>query len=376
MANASDSHEFDSVSNDFLYAGIDTCAADGLCATACPVGINTGDYIKTLRTENVEKRVESEKWAEWIVNNFFLVEKTIGLGVTLGHIAEKVIGANGIKTVIQATEKITNTTLPKWNNSIPYKSKSFSVLRGEKDFVYFPSCISRQLGQPKSERHLSLAETFITIAQRANIHLQIPNDITGHCCGMPFASKGYKQAYQATLHKTLTQMWTWSEHGKYPIVIDTTSCAHTLHACSDDLGEEDKAIWQKLTILDGIEFLHDHLLPKVKLHPVDEEVVLHPNCSLRKLGLDGKMINIAKQCAKSATVPLNLGCCAFAGDRGLLFPELTQSATEKESAEVLAKNYEGYYSSNITCEMGMSEATGKDYLSIVYLVEKVSRQPF
>jgi FAD/FMN-containing dehydrogenase len=34
----------------------------------------------------------------------------------------------------------------------------------------------------------------------------------------------------------------------------------------------------------------------------------------------------------------------------------------------------GYYSSNIPCEIGMSEATGKDYTSIVYLVEKASRQ--
>ena len=364
---ASDSAEIDSVANDFLYAGIDTCAADGLCATACPVGINTGDYIKHLRADSVK----DEKLALWLADNFALAEKSIGIGVTLGHVAEKVIGTNGVTSVIRATEKISNSRLPKWNQHIPQSSKNRSTPRGEKDFVYFPSCISRQLGTP-SDSHLGLAETFITLAERANINLQIPNDATGNCCGMPFASKGYKQAYQAALHKTLTQIWKWSEHGKYPIVIDTTSCTHTLRTCSDDLTTEDKALWQQLTILDGVEFLHDILLPKLELHPVDEEVVLHPNCSLRKLGLDGKMLNIAKQCAKSATVPLNLGCCAFSGDRGLLYPELTASATEKETAEVLAKNYDGYYSSNITCEMGMREATGKDYVSIVYLVEKAS----
>jgi D-lactate dehydrogenase len=128
-----------------------------------------------------------------------------------------------------------------------------------------------------------------------------------------------------------------------------------------------------MTILDSIEFIHDTLLARLELHPVEEDVVLHPNCSARKLGLDGKMLSIAQECARSATVPLNLGCCAFAGDRGLLYPELTASATEKETAEVLSSNYGGYYSSNITCEMGMSEATGKDYVGIVYLVEKASR---
>jgi D-lactate dehydrogenase len=84
------------------------------------------------------------------------------------------------------------------------------------------------------------------------------------------------------------------------------------------------------------------------------------------------MTAIAKQCARSTTVPLNLGCCAFAGDRGLLFPELTAAATKQESTEVNSHEYGGYYSSNIPCEMGMSEGTGKNYVSIVYLVERAS----
>jgi D-lactate dehydrogenase len=367
---ASDSTEIDSVSKDFSYAGMDTCATDGLCATACPVGINTGDYIKHLRTESIT----NEKPALWIANNFTVAEKTIGWGVRMGHVAEKVVGVNGVKSVSVVAGKLTGGTLPKWNRHIPSHSSFKRMAESEVDFIYFPSCISRQLGTPSYDnRHSSLASTFLVIAQRANISLFIPQEIEGHCCGMPFASKGYKQAFQAILHKTITQMWEWSEHGKYPVVIDTTSCTHTLRTCSDDLSAEDRELWKKLTILDGIEFLHDYILPRLTIQPVDENIILHPNCSARKLSLDGKMLNIAKQCAKSATVPLNLGCCAFAGDRGLLFPELTASATEKETAEVLAKNYDGYYSSNITCEIGMSEATGKDYLSIVYLVERASR---
>jgi D-lactate dehydrogenase len=190
---------------------------------------------------------------------------------------------------------------------------------------------------------------------------------------MPFSSKGYRAAYTATLHKTLHEFWEWSGHGGYPIVVDTTSCTHTLRNCRDDLNKEDKGLLEKLTLLDSIEFLHDFVLPKLKIQVIDQDIVLHPNCSARKLGLDAKMLAIAKQCARSATVPLNIGCCAFAGDRGLLFPELTQSATEKEAAEVNTHEYDGYYSSNIPCEIGMSEATGKDYVSIVYLVERASR---
>ncbi len=180
-------------------------------------------------------------------------------------------------------------------------------------------------------------------------------------------------AYRVTLHRILVQFWEWSEHGQYPIVVDTTSCTHTLLTSRDDLAKEDQELLKKLTVLDSIEFLHDFVLPKLNILAVDEDVVLHPNCSARKLGLDTKMLDIAKQCARTAAIPLNLGCCAFAGDRGLLFPELTQSATEEESSEVNAHEHGGYYSSNIPCEIGMSAATGKGYHSIVYLVERASR---
>jgi D-lactate dehydrogenase len=128
-----------------------------------------------------------------------------------------------------------------------------------------------------------------------------------------------------------------------------------------------------LTLLDSIEFIHDILLPRLNIQPLPRDVILHPNCSARKLGLDSKMIAIAQCCAQSVAVPLTLGCCGFAGDRGLLFPELTASATEKESTEVNERQYGGYYSSNITCEIGMSVATGKAYRSIVYLLEEASR---
>ena len=37
---------------EYSYDGIETCAVDGMCATTCPVDINTGDLIKRLRREN------------------------------------------------------------------------------------------------------------------------------------------------------------------------------------------------------------------------------------------------------------------------------------------------------------------------------------
>ena len=378
-----DSAEAGSLKEDFGYAGIDTCAADGLCATACPVGINTGSFVKQLRAETVK----NETLAVRIAEHFAVAENAIGWSVRVGHMAEGVIGVDGVRSISLAAERITGTTLPKWNHSIPISdpkiSRSWKHHRLEpldsKRFVYFASCISRQLGTPKNdsqssnEEHLSLMQALVAVATRAGISLQVPSDTAGHCCGMPFASKGYITAYRLALHNTLHRMWKWSEGGKHPIVVDTTSCTCTLRTCTGDLNGEDHELWRRLTFLDAIEFLHDCILPELHIDPLDEDVVLHPNCSARRLGLDSKMLSIAERCAQSATIPFHLGCCAFAGDRGLLFPELTASATEKEAAEVLSGEYQGHYSSNIPCEIGMSEATGMNYMSIIYLVERASR---
>ncbi len=359
-----------SLAADFEYDGIETCAVDGLCATACPVSIDTGKLTKHLRSE----RVKNEQPARWVAEHFGLVENALAAGVRAAHLAEKVMGAQGVRSLSIVAEKLTGLTLPKWNRSVPFVPASQPVTRAPKAFVYFPSCISRQLGRPKGGQALSLAETLMTLTSRAGVGLVIPAEVEGVCCGMPFSSKGYTAAYRTMLGKTIRKFWDWSEQGRYPIVIDTTSCAHTLRVCGDALTAEDLALYRQMTLLDSVEFIHDILLPRLEIHPLDEDVVLHPNCSARKLGIDGKLLAIAQRCARSATVPLHLGCCAFAGDRGLLYPELTASATEKESAEVNERDYGGYYSSNITCEMGMSEATGKNYVGIAYLVERATRE--
>jgi len=61
--------------------------------------------------------------------------------------------------------------------------------------------------------------------------------------------------------------------------------------------------------------------------------------------------------------------CGFSGGRGFLFPELTESATRREAAEVQASRHDGYFSSSRTCEIGMTRATGQIYRSYLYLLE-------
>ena len=358
---------------DYPYAGLDTCAVDGLCATACPVHIDTGSLVKRLRAEAVSPRAASI--AQRLERHFGLLESGIRAGVGLAHAAEKLVGANFIAGISRAVERPLGTRLPKWNAAVPQRTPRLpKTPRDGAQVVYFASCLSRAMGgPPRDALSPSLAEVFVKLCQRAGVQVYLPEDSHGHCCGMPFGSKGYTQAYRAMLQRTLAALWAWSEAGRLPVVIDASSCAYTLRTCPEALDASDLERWGRLTLLDSVEFARDELLPRLALTPLPERVILHPNCALRKLNLAPALEQVARACAQTVVTPQRLDCCGFAGDRGLLFPELTASATALEAAEVLSEAYDGYYSSNLTCEMGMSLATGKPYRSFLYLLERASR---
>jgi len=77
--------------------------------------------------------------------------------------------------------------------------------------------------------------------------------------------------------------------------------------------------------------------------------------------------------ADDVVVPDDWQCCAFAGDRGLLHPELTASATRQEAAEIDARDFDAYASVNRTCEIGMARATGHPYRHLLELLEQATR---
>jgi len=64
-------------------------------------------------------------------------------------------------------------------------------------------------------------------------------------------------------------------------------------------------------------------------------------------------------------------CCGFAGERGFMRPELNEHALRHLHAAIPG-GCTGGVSSSRTCEIGLSEAAGVPYESILYLVERCS----
>lgn len=365
------------LSDDYVYDAMDTCATDGLCATACPVGIDTGKFIKRLRYESNSKFTKNLSMN--IAKHFDQVEGMIQIMLSGTNIATKIFGKRGAEFIIglfpNLIESLSRLKLPEWKSDLPKKAKPLPITKSELvDWIYFPTCITRTMGKiPDEPVDKSIPEMLIEIASSANIHLNIPQNVQGKCCGTPFSSKGYKEAYQYKINEFVENCYQWTEKGKIPIVMDTSPCTYTVKTCRDDLTQENQIKFDSLKIFDIVEFL-EVIIQKLNITQLNDRIVLHPVCSVTKMNLDQSLKKVAEKCTESVEIPDSVGCCGFAGDRGMLFPELTQSATFFESSEVKSKDYDGYYSTSRTCEVGMSRGTGKIYSSIVYLVYKALKK--
>lgn len=369
-----DREHYDLLLKQYQYDGNETCAVDGLCATACPVDIDTGDLTKRLRHEN-HSRFQN-RVALAVARNFGTVVNLGRFALASGAVVNKLFGRNAMSSFTRVIRRII-PALPRWSNQLQRPpglssltsngSQSQSVEKGS--IVYFPACITRMMGTYEGKER-NLLETFMSICRKSGVTVIIPDGISGSCCGQIFSSKGFRDAHRYTANKVVNQLWHATRQGAYPVVTDVTSCAFTLQKMRPVLDEENRKRFDRMEILDSVDFLHDHVLPAVKERTLKKEIVLHPVCSLQKMKTEYKFVNIARHFSEQVTVPRAAGCCGMAGDRGFLFPELTQAATLPEASEVMQNKYDGYYSSTRTCEIAMSEAVRENYESILYLVDE------
>lgn len=361
----------------YQYDSVDTCAADGMCSTACPVDIDTGKMMKLLRARHATEYQKS--LANWTVDNFSFVASALKFGLTAASGIQRLVGRERFTGLVQSIHQTLHGKIPAWNPYFPTgnwnRPTSTERLPSDIDIIYFTSCLNQTMdGIPEEKSTAATRDVFCELLNRANLNYAYPEDRKNLCCGTPWSSKGYTEAYRKMAERTATSLYHSSQSGKIPIVMDTSPCSYTIKHYDDILEGKLLEQWQQLTIYDLTGYLHDIVLPRLSLHQIEGTVVCHPTCSTMKMEEAEMLHDIAAQCATEAITPQHHGCCGFAGDRGLLFPELTASATTREATDVSQlENVRGYYSTSRTCEVGMSSATGHPYQSIVHLVELASR---
>ncbi len=172
--------------------------------------------------------------------------------------------------------------------------------------------------------------------------------------------------------RTVRALVAASDDGRLPIVSDNSSCTEGLVHALEQVSELDGRP-VRLRIIDSVDFAAAELLPRLEVRDRLDSLALHPTCSSTRLGSNVSLRALADAVSADAVVPDAWGCCGFAGDRGMLHPELTASATRAEAAEIVAGGFDAHASCNRTCEIGMSRATGEEYRHILELLEESTR---
>jgi len=327
----------------YEYDAIQTCAADGSCAAACPVAIDTGKLVKEFRRR--EHGARSERVALELAKRYALVERAARAGVRAGGLVRRALGDR--------------TLPPPAPGKLPPSSRAGAAA------VYLPSCLNRIFGNPRETAPgPTLPEALVAVSARAGMPVWIPDDVAGHCCGVPWSSKGYSAGHEHMAARTAAALRRWSENGRLPVVIDASSCT---------LGVVSELEVEGVEVLDSIAWVHDRLLPRLAISPRRRSVVVHPTCACSQLGLAGQLTAIAERLADEVVVPAGTGCCGMAGDRGWLHPELPASALRDVTRELDGRRFDACVSSNRTCEIALEQETGRPYGSFVLMLEELTR---
>ncbi len=340
----------EALEQEYEYDGLDTCAADGSCRLACPLGIDTGALVKELRAERHAPRAEA--LALRGARSWGAVERASRAALRLGGpLARRTKRGAGLPPAASPRLPATN--------------------RQGASAVYVPSCTNRIFASP---RHSSLAEAIVEVSGRAGLPVWIPAEVGGSCCGLPWSSKGFGDAHRHKANEMVERLWRWSGEGELPVVIDAASCTHAVAEPGEGvLSEENAERLGKLQILDSVAWAHDRLLPQLEISRKVASATVHPTCATRQMGLAPRLRTLADALADDVYVAPSATCCGFAGDRGFSHPELTAAATADQAAELSGRDFEAYLSSNRTCEIGLSRATGEPYESFVFLLERLTR---
>ncbi|MEI6050668.1 MAG: FAD-binding and (Fe-S)-binding domain-containing protein [Bacteroidota bacterium] len=352
-----------SLTKSYGYAGNETCATDGLCAVSCPVKIDTGKLIKSLRSEQIGTR---QHRALWIADRMGLVTSLARIVLSMVNYFHLLLGTKVMLGISGGLRKMSGNRIPLWTGYMPDGAKSIKVnneLKSEnfRKVVYFPSCINRSMGVSRDhQKEMQLSEKMIQLLHKGGYEVIYPENLNNLCCGMAFSSKGHGVAGEKKSIELEAALMKASRNGEYPVLCDMSPCLYTMK----------ENMKSDLKLYEPVEFITTYLLPHLTINPIDEVITVFPVCSNKKMGLEKQLTDLAKICAREVIVA-ETNCCGFAGDRGFTYPELNKHGLRNLRMQLPNEVIHGYSTSR-TCEIGLSFHAGISYKSIVYLVEQVS----
>lgn len=398
---ASEQTRLRTLEKEYSYTGEQTCAGDGLCSTSCPMGINVADLTHQLRRVNMPAGSFGHGFWNFVAGHYAGVKSGLRGALRMATAGETVlgdlamsglcrwlhnairiplwtpatpkaynipkslralvssaaVGHDGASTVYAATGPARLESLSKRPDS--QSSEAATGMPTVCKVVYFPSCINQMMGLPKHHHAVDkpLVEEMVSLLGKAGYEVIFPENMSSLCCGTIWESKGMPEIADRKTAELEEALWQASEQGRYPVLCDQSPCLHRM-----------KHKIKKMRLYEPAEFILGFLADRLDFHQTDIPVAIHLTCSMRLMHKTGKMLELARMCSTNVLVPEGVGCCGFAGDKGMTHPELNKYALRKLKDQV--KGIPVGYSNSRTCEIGLATNSGIPYVSIAYLVNR------
>lgn len=355
----------DRILKEFRYLGNATCAGDGLCSTSCPMNINTGEMIHEFRRRLHPEGSAAHKVGRAAANSLAGVSSGLRLALGAAGMVHNVLGDKAVNSIGRAMHA---AGLPLWTAALPRPYHPAKTVRDARKaaasplkVVYFPSCINRTMGvTPEPGRHVApLVDTMVSLCRKAGYEVVFPAGMKGLCCGLTWESKGMPDIADDMCDKLEKALLKASENGRYPVLCDQSPCLHRM-----------REHMKGLKLYEPVGFIEEFLVDRLDFHPTDEPVAVHVTCSSRQMRLGDAMVRLASRCSTNVTVPAEVGCCGFAGDKGFNVPELNRWALRKLRPALEKAGVKRGFSNSRTCEIGLTHNSGVSYKSIAYLVDE------
>ena len=350
----------------YSYYGEQTCAGDGLCSTSCPMKINVGDLTHEIRRQDMG--ATGNNVGEFVAENFHGVKTCLRGVLSLADVVHSAVGTKAMSALAKGMHAV---GMPLWTPSMPKPynaSKALSkdvnqVSANELKVVYFPSCLNQTMGVDKASKEMKpLAEEMTELLEKAGYEVIFLEKMDSLCCGIIWESKGLSEIAHKKTKQLEQALWEASEHGKYPVVCDQSPCLHRM-----------KQHIKKVDLYESTEFIWKFLKDKLTFTRTDTPVAIHLTCSTKLMKIDKIVHDLACMCSSEVLIPAGVGCCGFAGDKGMTHPELNAYALRKLRTHIKERGIEVGYSNSRTCEIGLQTNSGIPYRSIVYLVNNCTQ---
>ena len=343
----------------YRYSGEQTCAGDGLCSMSCPMGINVGDLTHEIRRQTTTP-LKKYVWKQ-VANHFSYTKNAIRCVLAIAQAGRGLIGNTIMSNVCSLLHKIAK--VPLWTPATPFRYKyngSREIGEGDLCVIYIPSCLNQMMGTAKSHQlQRPLMEETIHLLTKAGYKVILPQNREKLCCGTIWESKGMPDIANKKVKEMEQELLLASQNGKYPVLCDQSPCLHRMR----------KHI-KGIKLYEPAEFIWTFLRQRLEWHKTDTPVAIHTTCSTRLMGIEKMLYDIASMCSNHVVIPEGVGCCAFAGDKGMTHPELNKWATRKLRQQIEETGVPVGYSNSRTCEIGLETNSGIPYMSIVYLVNQ------